>query len=47
MDPLRKEGIFKNFDLKTLYDTDVVRKEKDYKGDECEIDTSMLVYKHT
>jgi hypothetical protein len=39
-DPQRKEGVFKNFEMKTIYDTDVVRKEKDYKGDECEIDTS-------
>lgn len=40
MDPKRKEGVFKDFDLKSIYDADVVRKEKDYKGDECEIDTS-------
>ena len=38
-DPARREGIFKTFDLKPIYDADVVRKEKDYKGDECEIDT--------
>ncbi len=27
--------------MKPIYDKDVVRKEKDYKGDECEIDTRL------
>jgi len=31
----------KNFELKPIYDKDIIRKEKDYKGDECEIDTRL------
>ena len=42
VDPKKKDDIINKFDLSPIYDTDIVRKEKDYKGDECEVDTSIL-----
>lgn len=44
VDPDKKDKILNKFDLSPIYDADIAKKEKDYKGDECEIDTRNFPY---
>lgn len=42
-DPKRRDAILKTLELKPILDSEVIKKEKDYHGDQCEIDTRIII----